>query len=332
MFLDKVVVSLIAGKGGNGVVSWHRAKYVPKGGPNGGNGGKGGSIIISVDAHVLSLEKFRNKKIIKAENGEQGGTNNKTGKDGEDLTIKVPLGTIVKDNKTQEILFDLTNASDNFIICNGGKGGKGNRAFRSPTNQAPEQFTLGEEGEEKTLELELKLVADIGLIGMPNAGKSTLLAALSHAKVKIAPYPFTTLSPNLGVLSFDYKTKALVADIPGIIEHAHENKGLGLTFLKHIERTNILVYVIDVSFFNEKKPQEELKLLQKELHAYNPDILKKPSLVVLNKIDLNHDENFIKQLLKPDYFPISAMTKEGLEPFIKALKKLFDKQKTNKKL
>jgi GTP-binding protein len=330
MFLDKILITLVAGKGGNGIVSWHRAKYVPKGGPSGGNGGKGGSIIIVVDEHALSLEKFRNKKIIKAQNGEQGGTNNKTGKNGDDLIIKVPPGTLIKDTKTQEILFDFTKVDDTFIICKGGKGGKGNQTFRSPTNQAPDKCTLGEFGETQDVELELKLIADIGLIGMPNAGKSTLLAALSQAKVKIAPYPFTTLSPNLGVLEFDGNKKALIADIPGIIEKAHKNKGLGLTFLKHIERTNILVYVIDASYLNDKTPEEELKLLQKELFAYNPAILKKPSLVVLNKIDMNEPASGTRKSLKKNFFRISALTKEGLDNFTHALKELFLKE-TNKK-
>ena len=285
MFVDSVTLELSAGKGGNGVISWRREKYIPKGGPAGGDGGHGGSITFEADPQVHSLEAYRNRRIIKAQNGQPGGGNNKTGRNGDDLILKVPMGTLVKHSVTKEILYDLTEKGQRWKICAGGKGGKGNSRFKTSTNQAPFICTPGTAGEECEVELELKLIADVGFVGMPNAGKSTLISELAHIQVKIAPYPFTTLRPNLGIIQFeDYRT-LLLADIPGIIKDAHEDKGLGLSFLKHIERTSALIYVIELAPWQERDPYEEFLMLRSELEAYKSDMHEKPFLVVLNKID-----------------------------------------------
>lgn len=328
MFLDNIKIKFIAGKGGDGIVAWRREKYLPKGGPYGGNGGKGGSIIIEADEHLISLEKFKFKKTIKAPDANPGGTNNKIGKNGEDLIVKVPLGTILKDSKTNEVIFEVTNKNDFFVLCKGGKGGKGNIHFKSSTNQAPNIFTKGIEGEEKNLELELKLIADIGLVGLPNAGKSTLMSKLTNNKVKIANYPFTTLFPNIGLLEFEDFSRIFLADIPGIIKDAHLNKGLGINFLKHIERTKILLFVIDISLEDNL---EDFQILLDEIKCYNEDILKKPFLVLLNKIDLIENNKNI-DLFKEKYldykdkiFEISANEKVGFKKVLSSIYKTFKK-------
>ena len=254
MFIDRVTIELAAGKGGNGVVAWRREKYIPKGGPCGGNGGKGGSIILQADTQVFSLDWFRNRRILKAENGQAGGSNNRQGKNGKDLVLKVPCGTLVKDMTTGEILHDFTADKEEFVLCRGGKGGKGNDCFKSPTNQAPNYCTEGTEGGQVKVELELKLIADVGLVGFPNAGKSTLISALADVKVKIAPYPFTTLQPNLGFIQCEDYSRIYIADIPGIIEGAHQNRGLGFEFLRHIERTRLLLFVLDASGIDGRNP------------------------------------------------------------------------------
>ena len=333
MFIDRVVLQLSAGRGGNGVIAWHRAKYIPKGGPAGGDGGNGGSLFISADSEIYSLDHLRNRRIIKAQNGIQGGSNNCKGKNGQDLTLKVPLGTLVRDARTNEVLFDLTKKGDSLQICRGGKGGKGNTRFKTSTHQAPYVCTEGTPGEEKEVELELKLIADIGLVGMPNAGKSTLISRLAHIAVKIAPYPFTTLQPNLGVLHFNTDKKALIADIPGIIENAHQNKGLGLSFLRHIERTSILVFLIELAPNQERDPFEEFQLLRRELQTHNSSLLEKPFLVVLNKIDLEGArelaESFKKQYQGNNLFEISALENQGLGALKKAMDLLIpDKEAT----
>ncbi len=285
MFVDTVTLSLSAGKGGNGVIAWRREKYIPKGGPAGGDGGDGGSIYLQADPQIHSLEDFRNRRIIKAQNGMPGASNNCKGKNGQDLTLKIPLGTLLKDPATGQILSDFTQAGQTWKICAGGGGGKGNSRFKTSTHQAPFVCTEGTLGETKEIELELKLIADIGFIGMPNAGKSTLTSQLAHIKVKIAPYPFTTLRPNLGIMEFDDFSRILIADIPGIIENAHKNRGLGFSFLRHIERTSALVYLIELAPHQERDPFEEFLILRRELEAYNPAMLKKPFLVALNKMD-----------------------------------------------
>ena len=331
MFIDSTTLTLSAGKGGNGVIAWRREKFIPKGGPTGGNGGRGGSISIIADNQTVSLQYYRNKRIIAAKSGEAGGSSLKQGRAGPDLLLKVPCGTLVKDKKTKEILFDLTEHNQKITLCLGGKGGKGNHHFKSSTNQAPHFCTQGTPGETKEVELELKLIADIGLVGMPNAGKSTFISQACYTPVKIAAYPFTTLSPNLGYISYPDRTKLLMADIPGIIENAHDNKGLGLAFLRHIERTLLLIFVIDISGFEGRDPLEDFKILWQELLAYKADILDKPFLVALNKIDVEGAEENIDRFKKemgipPErIFTISAKEKEGFPPLLDAIKALIGK-------
>lgn len=330
MFLDSAKVLFHAGKGGNGVVAWRREKYIPKGGPTGGNGGKGGSIYLQADSSLFSLEAFRNKRWIKAEPGADGGSNLKQGKNGKDLVVSVPCGTIIKDAASQEVLFDLQHPGEKILLCQGGKGGKGNYCFKSPTHQAPNISTPGDEGGVKEFELELKLIADVGLLGFPNAGKSTLFSSLTHAKAKVGDYPFTTLSPNLSFVEFDDFSRILIADIPGIISGAHANRGLGLAFLRHIERTFALVYLIDLSGVEGRDPIEDYNTLRAELTAYRSDLLKKPSLVVLNKIDVEGAKEraclFRKNLSDPSLqiFELSALTGEGLDSLISALRTICD--------
>jgi len=329
MFVDRVQIKLIAGKGGNGIVAWRREKFLAKGGPYGGNGGRGASIVFEVEPGLFSLESHRNRRIRKAENGQEGGTNLRQGRSGKDLVLKIPYGTLVKDKHTQEILFDCTpDGPKKWIACKGGKGGKGNNTFKSSTNQAPNICTPGKPGEELEVELELKLIADVGLVGMPNAGKSTLLSQITHAKVKIGAYPFTTLSPNLSFVEMPDYRRILIADIPGILENAHQNKGLGLAFLRHIERTSILLFVIDASGLEGRDPLEDFLTLRKELLSYDKAMAKKTFLVALNKIDQIEAEenvqNFIEksQLPREAIFPISALEKQGLGDLIEALSSL----------
>lgn len=328
MFLDRVNLQLSAGRGGNGVIAWRREKYIPKGGPAGGDGGDGGSLIIEASDELFSLENYRNRKIIKAKSGMPGGGNQCKGKDGDDLILKVPLGTLVKDLATQEVLFDFTKKGEQFVICQGGKGGKGNYRFKTSTHQAPFICTEGTDGEEKEVELELKLIADIGFVGMPNAGKSTLIQALAHVEVKIAPYPFTTLRPNLGVLHFDHEHRILLADIPGILEKAHENRGLGLEFLRHIERTSALIFLIELAPYQERDPFQEFLILRNELTAYDPSLLNKSFLTVLNKIDQEGAEELADSFVKrypfsqDNLFIISAKEGKGLSPLKEAMRNL----------
>jgi GTP-binding protein len=325
MFVDSVTIQLSAGRGGNGVIAWHRAKYIPKGGPAGGDGGRGGSIILEADPEVYSLEHFRNRRIIKAQNGVQGGGNNCKGKNGEDLILKIPLGTLVKDAATKEILFDFTEKGQTWKICAGGKGGKGNTRFKTPTHQAPYVCTEGTPGESCEVELELKLIADVGFVGMPNAGKSTLISKLAHLEVKIAPYPFTTLRPNLGMVYYPDR-RLLIADIPGIIADAHKNKGLGFAFLRHIERTSALLFLIELAPYQERDPYEEFEMLRRELAAYNPEMLEKPFLVVLNKIDQEGAAelatSFRRRYQGDNLFEISALEGIGLSSVRAALHQL----------
>lgn len=326
MFIDSVKITLRAGNGGNGVVAWRREKFIPKGGPVGGDGGRGGSITLITDVHVLSLESFRNRRQLSAESGHAGGGNHRKGRNGEDLVLKVPCGTLVKNAATGEVLYDLTEEGQKCVVCRGGKGGKGNANFKSPTHQAPAICTPGEEGEALEVELELKLIADVGLIGFPNAGKSTLMTKMTHVPVKIGAYPFTTLYPNLSYVQFDDYSRVLVADIPGLIEDAHLDKGLGISFLKHIERSSTLLFVIDVSGFEGRDPIEDFKVLRSELGAYNPEMLEKPFLVALNKIDIEGAEEQIERFMefyphdKGNLFLISAMNNDGLAPLIHCMR------------
>lgn len=319
MFIDRVILDLVAGKGGNGVVAWRREKYIPKGGPCGGNGGKGGSVIFRSNTQIYSLEFYRNRRILKAENGGSGSSNCRQGRNGKDLVLEVPCGTLIKDGRTGEILHDFTEDGEEWVICKGGRGGRGNDSFKTATHQAPNICTEGTEGQTAHIELELKLIADVGLVGFPNAGKSTLITALAKVRVKIAPYPFTTLHPNLGFIEFEDYSRVFIADIPGIIEGAHQNRGLGFEFLRHIERTQLLIYVIDASGIDGRNPVDDLKILRTEVGAYNPEMLERPFLVVLNKIDTEEAQENIP-LFKKEYpfdtetlYEISASTGEGLE-------------------
>lgn len=330
MFIDSVKITLRAGKGGNGVVAWRREKYIPKGGPVGGNGGKGGSIFLQTATHVVSLEAFQNRRLIAAESGLPGEGNHRKGKNGEDLILKIPCGTLVKDAKTGDILFDCTEVDQEWLLCQGGKGGKGNACFKSPTNQAPNICTPGLEGEVREVELELKLIADVGLIGMPNAGKSTLMSKITFLPVKIGAYPFTTLYPNLSYIEYPDLKRVLIADIPGLIEGAHANKGLGIAFLRHIERSSVLLFVIDISGFEGRTPWEDFIVLRNELKAYNPQLLEKPFLVALNKIDQEGAEEHLKTFYqnypfaKETLFSISALNQEGLDTLKRATRQLVE--------
>lgn len=327
MFTDSVKLKLTAGKGGNGVVAWRREKYIPKGGPYGGNGGKGGSIIIESDPQIYSLDTFRNRRLINGENGSSGRTNNQQGRTGKDLILKVPCGTLIRDGEGGELLYDLTEPGETFHLCEGGNGGKGNSFFKTPTNQAPTKYTVGKPGETKTIELELKLIADVGFLGFPNAGKSTLLSKLAVIDVKIGAYPFTTLKPNLSFIEFDDFSKIYLADIPGIIPDAHMDKGLGLSFLKHVERSSTLIYIIDISGEEGRDPYEDFLTLRSEAGGYSSDILDKPFLVALNKIDKGNEKSLdsFKEKYpfpKETLFEISALEEKGLSPFISKMRTL----------
>jgi GTP-binding protein len=328
MFTDRVTIQLAAGKGGNGVVAWRREKFIPKGGPTGGNGGKGGSIYLEADPQVYSLEALRNRRLLKADSGNAGGANCRQGRSGCDLVIKVPCGTLVKDASSGELLHDLTDPHQRLLICQGGRGGQGNAYFKSPTNRAPNFCTPGREGQSTNVELELKLIADVGLVGFPNAGKSTLICALADVSVKIAPYPFTTLKPNLAVIRREDQSRLFIADIPGIIEGAHRNRGLGFEFLRHIERTKLLLFILDASGIDGRTPLEDFKILRDELAAYNSELLQRPFLIVLNKIDdplaEEHLEAFLEEVKAPAHqlFAISAKERLGLAPLLAVIKSI----------
>ncbi len=285
MFVDTAIVTFIAGKGGNGCVSFRREKFVPRGGPDGGSGGHGGSITLTGKANINSLIDFKYHRVIRAEKGANGEGANKTGKSGKNKLIEVPTGTVVKSYPDEKLMFDFTEKNMSFTIVKGGKGGLGNAHFKSSTNQAPRFAQKGKPGESIKVMLELKLIAFAGLVGFPNAGKSTLISKISGAKPKIADYPFTTLTPHLGVVYRGYESLVL-ADIPGIIEGAHRGEGMGLNFLRHIERNKVLIYLLDVSPYAQLKPLQTLTVLRDELKSYKADLLRKKSLVVANKIDL----------------------------------------------
>jgi GTP-binding protein len=325
MFVDRVTLDLVAGKGGNGVVSWRREKYIPKGGPTGGNGGRGGSVILKADVQVFSLEWYRNRRILKAENGRPGASSSRQGRGGKDIILKVPCGTLVKDATTKEVLFDFTEDGQEWVICKGGRGGRGNESFKTPTNQAPNFATDGTEGQSAQVELELKLIADVGLVGFPNAGKSTIISTLAHVRVKIAAYPFTTLQPNIGFIQCSDKSRIFIADIPGIIEGAHRNKGLGFEFLRHIERTKLLLFVLDASGIDGRDPSNDYRILRDETTKYNPEMLDRPYLIVLNKIDAEesalHCEQFYLDFPKEKghIYEISALEGTGIKELRQAI-------------
>lgn len=313
-FVDEATLFVKAGNGGRGCVSFRREKFIPKGGPDGGDGGKGGDVIVVGNRSLISLLDFRYKRIYRAENGKGGGGANRTGRSGSDLLIKVPVGTLVYDAHTKELLADITGDGQTAIIARAGIGGRGNCRFVSPVNKAPREYTAGEEGEERQLFLELKLMADVGIAGLPNAGKSTLLSKLTAARPEVGDYPFTTLTPSLGVFSDEDQT-VVIADIPGIIEGASRGKGLGLKFLKHIERTRTLLWVIDLSALSV---EGDYDTLYGELEAYNDEILRKERIIVLNKADLvdrRTAEDAVAHFLRRGerVVQVSALTGAGLQ-------------------
>lgn len=318
MFIDRAKIHIKAGDGGNGIVSFHREKYVANGGPDGGDGGKGGDIVFAVDEGLRTLIDFKYRRKYAAEPGENGGSSNCSGKGGKDLVIKVPPGTIVKDETTGHIMADLTKPGQRTILAKGGRGGKGNQHFATPTRQVPSFAKSGDAGEEFHVLLELKLIADAGLVGYPNAGKSTILSSVSAAKPKIADYPFTTLVPNLGVVSISEGASFVLADIPGLIEGAHEGVGLGYEFLRHVERTKLLIHVVDVAGVDGRDPVKDFDTINEELKEYNPGLAERPQVVAANKTDLpDGEENlarFTEIIGKRGYriFPISAATGSGL--------------------
>lgn len=326
MFIDHVKIFIKSGNGGSGAISFRREKYAPRGGPDGGDGGRGGHIIFEVRDNLSTLSEFHYKHQFQAENGSPGEATNRFGKDGADLRIAVPPGTIIRDTVNQRIIADLTEVGTEVIILKGGRGGRGNARFSSSTRQTPRFSEKGEPGVELWLELELKLIADIGLIGFPNAGKSTLISRISAARPKIADYPFTTLIPNLGVV--DYKNQSFVAvDIPGLIEGAHSGIGLGDQFLRHIERTRLLVHLVDVSSFSGRDPWQDYCQINEELQLFNPVLANKVQLIVANKIDLPESQPVMEALCNqlPDQtvIPISAATGAGINDLLdKIIEKL----------
>ncbi len=321
MFVDYAKIELKAGDGGNGAVAFRREKYEPMGGPAGGDGGNGGNIIFKVDERKRTLMDFKYKRIIKADNGENGRNKNRFGKNAEDIILNVPKGTIIRDEETNKVIADLVKIDQEFVIAKGGRGGRGNTKFKSSTRRSPRFAEPGRKGEELTVILELKLIADVGLVGFPNVGKSTLLSKISSAKPKIDNYHFTTLKPNLGVVHLDDEKSFVVADIPGLIEGASKGTGLGHDFLRHIERTKILAHVIDASGFEGRDPLEDFNKINKELRNYSEILSKKKQIIVLNKIDLIQDENQIQNLKnkfdnKYDIYEISAISGKNLKELL----------------
>ncbi len=326
-FVDEAKFYVKGGDGGNGCVSFRREKYVPKGGPNGGDGGKGGDVIITSSKSKTSLIDFRYKSHFKAERGMHGQGKDMHGRKGKNFVMEVPAGSLIKDAETDEILIDLVDDNQDFIAAQGGDGGLGNAHFASGANRTPRFATKGKNGEERWLKIELKLIADVGLVGLPNAGKSSLLSKLSAANPKVADYPFTTLEPQLGVLKFKYHEPYIIADIPGIIEGAHQGAGLGLSFLKHIERTRILLHLVDISVDDHF---DQFIATEKELSAYKEDLMNRVRIIVLNKIDLV-DPDMVSEIAL-DYrkfglptVTVSAMTGEGINPLKNELSETLDK-------
>ena len=323
MFIDYTTIELYAGNGGAGCVSFRREKYIPKGGPDGGNGGRGGSIIVIGDENLNTLQDIRYSKVYKAKNGSPGASSEKTGKNGDDIILRVPLGTIIRDKSSEVIIDDIVESKQEYIVCTGGKGGLGNVNFKSSTQQSPRYAQKGLTGDSGVYEFELKILADVGLLGFPNAGKSTLLSVLSKARPKIADYPFTTLEPHLGIVkSGEYKS-FLMADIPGIIEGASQGKGLGFKFLKHIERNRILLLLVDGT---EVDPINKVVSIKKELETYNKALLLKPLFVIRTKGDILNDIDKSMWESIPEYLmEISSVSHKGLSTLVKKISNLLDR-------
>ena len=324
-FIDEVSIDVKAGDGGNGLASFRRLKNIPKGGPDGGDGGHGGSIFFRSVNNINTLSKFRFQRKFEAENGKRGGSQNKTGSDGKDLVIEVPCGTLIYDQENEKPIADLVNNLDELLICKGGKGGLGNLRYKSSTNRSPTKFTEGKDGDSLSLRLELRLLADIGLLGKPNAGKSSLVRAVSSAKPKVADYAFTTLHPSLGVVDYSENSSFVISDIPGLIAGASEGVGLGIQFLKHLSRTKVIVQIVDVY---DKTPLEiiaEIRELSKEITSYDPELIKKVRWLALNKVDLlDKDEvERLKEELETEFqdnlhiYCISAAKKEGTQQLMR---------------
>ena len=330
MFIDSAKVFVKAGDGGNGCASFRREKYVPYGGPNGGDGGDGGSVIFRATLSKSTLIDFRYQPHIRAGKGMHGKGSDLHGKNGEDKVLMVPIGTLIYDIEDSSLVCDLDSEGKEFVVARGGRGGRGNTHFKSSTNQAPRNAEKGEPGEEKELRLELKLMADVGLVGFPNAGKSTLISVVSHAHPKIADYPFTTLAPSLGVVDAGDERSFVIADIPGLIEGAHDGTGLGLRFLKHIERTRALLYLVDIMGYDGKTPVEIFRILREELSQYNLELLDKKQMIVINKTDLEPDQKKIaalKKKLKEEsgglkVMDISAVAQKGLKELVREIAKM----------
>ena len=319
MFIDEVIVQVKAGNGGNGCLAFRREKFVPRGGPSGGDGGRGGDVVLVASEHHNTLLHFRYNPEHKAERGRHGEGSNRTGRDGHAVELPVPIGTVVYDAVSGELLYDFTQPGERFTIAKGGRGGRGNARFATSTHQAPTRHDVGEEGEEKRLRLELKLLADVGLVGFPNAGKSTLISRISAARPKIADYPFTTLEPNLGVVSTADDRTYVVADIPGLIEGAHEGAGLGIQFLRHIERTKLLAHLVDVSEGSGRNPVSDFEIVMRELESFSEELADKPMVLVATKIDVAQDPERLDSLRRLaeskglPFYKISSVTGSGID-------------------
>ena len=328
-FIDEAIITVQSGDGGRGCVSFRREKFIPRGGPDGGDGGKGGDVVFVATLRRRTLYQFRYRKMLKAKNGAYGQGKKKAGKNGEDLKIEIPLGTLVFNAETGHLIKDFVKPGEAFVIAKGGRGGQGNARFKSSTNRAPRFAQPGEPGETLTLKIELKLLADVGIIGLPNAGKSTLISAISSAQPKIASYPFTTLTPNLGVVQTDKGEPFVVADIPGLISGAHKGAGLGIRFLKHIERTRILVHLIDISSIDTNHPLDVYNTINMELALYSKNLAKKPQIVVLNKLDIpgaKKAADIFQSAAKGKRIElISAITGKGVDRLILRILEILDK-------
>lgn len=334
MFADRARIFIKSGKGGDGHVSFRRELYVPDGGPDGGNGGKGGDIIFEVDKGLNTLGDFRHNSKYIAKSGEEGGKRRCTGRDGEDLVIKVPEGTVIYDDESRKVIADMSNDNLREVILKGGRGGKGNMNYATSTMQAPQYAQPGQDAHELWVRLELKVIADVGLVGFPNVGKSTLLSRVTNARPKIANYHFTTLNPNLGVVDLDGGRGFVIADIPGLIEGASEGVGLGHEFLRHIERTKVIIHMVDAASTEGRDPVADIKAINEELRAYNPELLKRPQVIAANKIDAIYTDDetenpvdVIKKAFEPEgikVYPISAVTGQGLKELLYYVRELLD--------
>lgn len=333
MFIDEMTISIQAGDGGSGCCSFRREKFVPLGGPDGGDGGNGGDIIFEADSHLSTLTDLKNQRLYRAEGGRSGKGKTMTGRSGKHLVIKVPAGTLVRDKATRTLLVDLTEHEARFVAAQGGKGGRGNTRFKTSRNRAPRKFETGIEVEGQKLFLELKLLADVAVIGLPNAGKSTFISKISHARPKIADYPFTTLIPNLGVVQLDDFSTFVAADIPGLIEGAHEGKGLGIRFLKHTERSRLLVHLLDFSSCSTRDPLDDYRIVQNELQQFSKSLYQRPQILVASKIDhpeaVEKFQNFESRLkeINSQVFSISSMTGEGVPKLLWKIKEMLDRLK-----